>query len=139
MEGLGQRRKAECWRFFKVKVDPGSNDKVLELMCKTCGPDVQIAYSGNTSNLRSHLSHLHKDLFCQLVSNEGTDSAADEHTSETPKPGTLEAILPPVSAARRDELHKKVQIYFFVCYSCIDRYLHVFDIPFLFVLSFVRF
>ncbi|KAK3256462.1 hypothetical protein CYMTET_34403, partial [Cymbomonas tetramitiformis] len=57
VEGLGGRRKAECWRYLKVRLDPENDDKILEIMCKTCGVAGSVAYSGNTSNLRSHLSH----------------------------------------------------------------------------------
>ncbi|KAK3286044.1 La ribonucleoprotein [Cymbomonas tetramitiformis] len=28
VEGLGGRRKAECWRFFKVRLDPENSDKI---------------------------------------------------------------------------------------------------------------
>eukprot|EP00854_Cymbomonas_tetramitiformis_P020993 gene20993-25188_t len=41
----------------------------------------------------------------RMVEAEGSESA--EVTQSTPKSGTLEAMLPPVSAGKRDVLHKK--------------------------------
>ncbi|KAK3283760.1 hypothetical protein CYMTET_8560 [Cymbomonas tetramitiformis] len=72
-------------------------------MCKTCGEEGSVAYSGNTSNLRSHPPHVHTDLFCKLVSKK---KAEDVSSDSSPKAGTLQAMLPPVSEDRRDELHK---------------------------------
>ncbi|KAK3257892.1 hypothetical protein CYMTET_33037 [Cymbomonas tetramitiformis] len=108
-EGKGGKRKAACWDFYKVKLEPGSTDKVVAVCCKVCGPDSSPTWSGNTSNLRSHLAHIHKDLYCQMVEAEGSESA--EVTQSTPKSGTLEAMLPPVSAGKRDVLHKKFALW----------------------------
>ncbi|KAK3247611.1 hypothetical protein CYMTET_42895 [Cymbomonas tetramitiformis] len=77
-------------------------------MCKTCGEPGSVAYSGNTSSLRSHLSHVHTDLFCKLVSKETEEVTSSD---STPKMGTLQAMLPPVSEDRRDELHKKFALW----------------------------
>eukprot|EP00854_Cymbomonas_tetramitiformis_P015165 gene15165-biopygen15617 len=93
VEGLGGRRKAECWRFFKVRLDPENSDKVCDRMCKTCGLEGgTVAYSGNTSNLRSHRSHVHKDLYCKLIEKEKPHDESSR--SATTKPGTLEAMCP---------------------------------------------
>ncbi len=115
VEGLGGKRKAACWRYYKVRVSPDQPDKVTAVCCKSCGPELSPTWSGNTSNLRSHLAHIHKDLYCKMIEAEGdsvlvarpTDVSTCS-TTPSPKAGALEAILPPVSKERRDELHKKV-------------------------------
>ncbi|KAK3272619.1 La ribonucleoprotein [Cymbomonas tetramitiformis] len=101
--GKKESRVLAILQYFRL--DPDNNDKILELVCKTCGEEDAVAYSGNTSNLRSHLSHVHKDLFCKLVSKEKEEGVSSD--SSPNKHGMLQAMLPPVSEERRNELHKK--------------------------------
>ena len=119
VEGKTAKRKAACWQFYKVKLDPEQNDKVVAVCCKVCGPELSPTFSGNTSNLRSHLAHIHKDLYCKMVEIEGeatgNSATADElgtPTTSSTRPGNLNAILPSVSVEKRKELHKKVRIPF---------------------------
>ncbi|KAK3234342.1 hypothetical protein CYMTET_55406 [Cymbomonas tetramitiformis] len=109
VEGKGGKRKAACWACYKVRLCPEQPEKVLALCCKVCGPDSSPTWSGNTSNLRSHLAHIHKDLYCKMVEAESADSATTEETRgvNAAKVGTIEAMLPPISDEKRDELHKK--------------------------------
>ncbi|KAK3276077.1 hypothetical protein CYMTET_15832 [Cymbomonas tetramitiformis] len=54
-------RKAACWEHFLERLEDG---KTKGLQCKLCGPDSEeLAFSGNTSNMRSHLAHCHKPIF----------------------------------------------------------------------------
>ncbi|KAK3288517.1 hypothetical protein CYMTET_4011 [Cymbomonas tetramitiformis] len=110
IEGLGGRRKVPVWKHYKVRMDPDNSEKVAELQCKICGPEDLVAFSGNTSNLRSHLAHVHKDVFCKMLGDEKCLNAPAS-SSDTPKAGTLDAILLPVSAERRDVLHKKFALW----------------------------
>eukprot|EP00854_Cymbomonas_tetramitiformis_P030488 gene30488-38114_t len=105
--GKKESRVLAILQYFRL--DPDNNDKILELVCKTCGEEDAVAYSGNTSNLRSHLSHVHKDLFCKLVSKEKEEGVSSD--SSPNKHGMLQAMLPPVSEERRNELHKKFALW----------------------------
>eukprot|EP00854_Cymbomonas_tetramitiformis_P002080 gene2080-biopygen1978 len=65
-DGAKSKRKAACRQHFMYKVSE-DNEKIVVVYCKTCGPTFVVGYSGNISNMRSHLSHVHKDIYCQLV------------------------------------------------------------------------
>ncbi|KAK3245383.1 hypothetical protein CYMTET_45046 [Cymbomonas tetramitiformis] len=80
-------------------MDPDNSEKVAELQCKICGPEDLVAFSGNTSNLRSHLAHVHKDVFCKMLEDEKCPNAPAS-SSDTPEAGTLDAILPPASECK---------------------------------------
>ncbi|KAK3256301.1 hypothetical protein CYMTET_34555 [Cymbomonas tetramitiformis] len=60
-DGAKSKRKAACWQHCMYKVSE-DNEKIVVVYCKTCGPTFAVGYSGNTSNMRSHLSHVHKDI-----------------------------------------------------------------------------
>eukprot|EP00854_Cymbomonas_tetramitiformis_P017156 gene17156-20403_t len=63
------KRRSPIWQFFWVVMDEG--DKVTHTVCKQCGEDSErVAYPGNTTNLRSHIAHVHKDVYCKLCIEE---------------------------------------------------------------------
>ncbi|KAK3279525.1 hypothetical protein CYMTET_12597 [Cymbomonas tetramitiformis] len=76
------------------------------IQCKLCGPDSEeLAFSGNTSNMRSHLAHCHKPIFSQIC--EAEDCAEDPSSGFTQRQGALDSVSAPYYAWKRDALHKK--------------------------------
>ncbi|KAK3279058.1 hypothetical protein CYMTET_13039 [Cymbomonas tetramitiformis] len=111
------KRRALVWDFYWVVKD---GKRVVETVCKLCGPNsTPIPYCGNTSNLRSHISHVHQDAYCRMciaekkvdsVNNVENNTSTAEQGSQS-APGTIEAILPQVSTEKRDVLHKKFALW----------------------------
>ncbi|KAK3279877.1 hypothetical protein CYMTET_12256 [Cymbomonas tetramitiformis] len=106
------KRRALVWDYFWVVKD---GVRVLQIVCKLCGPNsTAIPYCGNTSNLRSHVSHVHQDAYCKMCiaekkaagENVGSLTSATGGGNSETSAGTIEAMLPQVSIERRDELHK---------------------------------
>ncbi|KAK3258928.1 hypothetical protein CYMTET_32051 [Cymbomonas tetramitiformis] len=51
--------RSPFWQHYKVKMD---GRKFVEYKCMLCGPEVGAkTFCGDTSNLRTHLVHCHKD------------------------------------------------------------------------------
>ncbi|KAK3261734.1 hypothetical protein CYMTET_29362 [Cymbomonas tetramitiformis] len=59
-DGAKVKRKAACCRYFMCKFSEIHPEKIESVYCKICGPDFTVEHSGNTSNMRSHLAHVHK-------------------------------------------------------------------------------
>ncbi|KAK3238985.1 hypothetical protein CYMTET_51054 [Cymbomonas tetramitiformis] len=96
------KRRSLAWDHFWLKKND-ETDKVDFIVCKLCGPNSEpIPFSGNTSNLRSHLAHAHKDVFCKLCVDEKGEKdrppsgrSGDGESSESlPTAGTITAMLP---------------------------------------------
>jgi len=107
------KRRAKVWGYFWIIKTDG---RVTHTVCKLCGPNTTpAAYCGNTSNMRSHLTHVHQDAFCQLVlaekKAEGVSVEGSNSGHDTPDTGTIEAMLPQVSTEKRDVLHKKFALW----------------------------
>ncbi|KAK3236766.1 hypothetical protein CYMTET_53112 [Cymbomonas tetramitiformis] len=104
------------WGYYWVIKD---GKRVTDVLCKLCGPNsTPIGYCGNTSNLRSHISHVHQDAFCKLVLAEkkadgvNVDFETSEGAASETAPGTITAMLPQVTEERRDiHLHKKFALW----------------------------
>ncbi|KAK3259126.1 hypothetical protein CYMTET_31865 [Cymbomonas tetramitiformis] len=105
------KRRSPIWQFFWVVKDEGG--KVTHTVCKQCGEDSErVAYPGNTTNLRSHIAHVHKDVYCKLcIEEKKKSSTAESGSTETEEKsasaGTIESLLPKVSSEKKDVLHKK--------------------------------
>ncbi|KAK3238914.1 hypothetical protein CYMTET_51117 [Cymbomonas tetramitiformis] len=105
------KRRSPIWQFFWVVKDEGG--KVTHTVCKQCGEDSErVAYLGNTTNLRSHIAHVHKDVYCKLcIEEKKKSSTAESGSTETEEKsasaGTIESLLPKVSSEKRYVLHKK--------------------------------
>ncbi|KAK3242712.1 hypothetical protein CYMTET_47616 [Cymbomonas tetramitiformis] len=107
------KRRAKVWGYYWITKTDG---RVTHTVCKLCGPNsTPAAYCGNTSNMRSHLSHVHQDAFCQLVlaekKAEGVSVESSNSGHDTPDTGTIEAMFPQVSTEKRDVLHKKFALW----------------------------
>ncbi|KAK3253564.1 hypothetical protein CYMTET_37187 [Cymbomonas tetramitiformis] len=66
------KRRAKCWEHFKERMD--ENGKTIGLICKLCPQDDikdDLAFSNNTSGMRSHLAHCHKDVFTAMETSGG--------------------------------------------------------------------
>ncbi|KAK3241997.1 hypothetical protein CYMTET_48279 [Cymbomonas tetramitiformis] len=96
------KRRSLAWDHFWLKKND-ETDKVDFIVCKLCGPNSEpIPFSGNTSNLRSHLAHAHKDVFCKLCVDEkgekdrppSSRSGDGESSESLPTAGTITAMLP---------------------------------------------
>eukprot|EP00854_Cymbomonas_tetramitiformis_P013675 gene13675-16161_t len=91
------KRRSLAWDHFWVKKNEDTK-KISVIVCKLCGPlSEPIPYSGNTSNLRGHLAHSHKDAFCKLCIDEkgdkerppgpGCSGGSDESSESLPSAG----------------------------------------------------
>ncbi|KAK3277035.1 hypothetical protein CYMTET_14933 [Cymbomonas tetramitiformis] len=125
-DGAKVKRKAACWRCFICKFSEFQPEKIESVYCKICGPDFTVEYSGNTSNMRNHLAHVHKDVFCKMVSSAegngvgggdgggpGTCSGSCSSTSDSQQRVDV-SMLPPVPNDRRDALHKLIGPHLYV-------------------------
>ncbi|KAK3239785.1 hypothetical protein CYMTET_50315 [Cymbomonas tetramitiformis] len=100
-------RKAACWEHFLERLDDG---KTKGLLCKLCGPESEeLALSGNTSNMRSHLAHCHKPIFAEIC--EAEDSAENASVDTAHRQGALDNVSAPYPPWKRDALHKKVSLW----------------------------
>ncbi|KAK3280619.1 hypothetical protein CYMTET_11547 [Cymbomonas tetramitiformis] len=96
-------------------------EKIEDVYCKICGPEFTIAVSGNTPNMRSHLAHVHKDIFCDMISSAAGSGAGDSGGSglcsgsgtntDSQQTAITAAQLPPVPNERRDALHKLISLW----------------------------
>ncbi|KAK3274759.1 hypothetical protein CYMTET_17068 [Cymbomonas tetramitiformis] len=102
--------RSPFWKHYKVKMD---GKKVIEYKCLLCGPEVAAkCFCGNTSNLRTHLAHCHKDALVDIKAVQlCEDTAADASSASQCKKGSIDAMLPQPSAAQRDRLHKKISLW----------------------------
>ncbi|KAK3269978.1 hypothetical protein CYMTET_21600 [Cymbomonas tetramitiformis] len=101
VEGLiSGKRKSAVWRYFLVELDSG---KVVRTKCKLCPDDTEPkSYEGNTSNLRSRLTHddcAHKEAFCEVCKAEAeSDPTEQAATSESKLVALIaEGILPSIA------------------------------------------
>ncbi|KAK3289128.1 hypothetical protein CYMTET_3433 [Cymbomonas tetramitiformis] len=94
VEGKSGKRKSAVWQLFQVELADG---KVLRTRCKLCPDSTEPQqYPGNTSNLRSHLTHgdsAHKDAFCEVckIEKEEVNLQKEESTTDS-KPRTIYAL-----------------------------------------------
>ncbi|KAK3233943.1 hypothetical protein CYMTET_55785 [Cymbomonas tetramitiformis] len=75
-EASGGKRRAACWKHYNIPKD--ESGKVTHVKCLLCpAENKSIPYCGNTTNLRSHLSSVHKNEFCKMVSADSDKPATD--------------------------------------------------------------
>ncbi|KAK3249055.1 hypothetical protein CYMTET_41510 [Cymbomonas tetramitiformis] len=67
-DGAKVKRKAVCWKYFMCRYSETQPVKIEDVYCKIRGPESTIALSGNTSNMRSDLAHVRKDVLCEMLS-----------------------------------------------------------------------
>ncbi|KAK3267269.1 La ribonucleoprotein [Cymbomonas tetramitiformis] len=108
-DAFGGKRRSACWKHFTIQKDPETG-KITSVKCTLCPPEnAPMPFSGNTTNLRSHLSSCHKDAFSQI-------SAASGDVNEgSSAQGTIDELVPQVSAEKRDELHKLISLWLVRC------------------------
>ncbi|KAK3246768.1 hypothetical protein CYMTET_43707 [Cymbomonas tetramitiformis] len=104
-DAQGGKRRSAVWKHFRIQKN--ETGKVANVRCCLCPPESKsIPYSGNTTNLRVHLTSCHKDEYCKLLEGNGSDAGTTE--TEGSSQHTLDALVPQVSAEKRDELHKLI-------------------------------
>ena len=76
-EATGGKRRSAVWQFYKVSFD--DSGKVENTKCKLCCDAMAVKYPGNTTNMRSHLSSVHKNEYCKMIDTSASvsDESAD--------------------------------------------------------------
>eukprot|EP00854_Cymbomonas_tetramitiformis_P034391 gene34391-biopygen28480 len=106
-EAPGDNIRSGYWKYFKVKKD---GSKIVEYVCKLCGPNaIPKAYCGNTSNLRTHLAHCHKDIAVDMKQQALLDSAGE--SSVDTKPKAIDAMIPQASSEQSNRLHRAITLW----------------------------
>ncbi|KAK3236235.1 hypothetical protein CYMTET_53612 [Cymbomonas tetramitiformis] len=106
-ESSGGKRRSPCWKYFKILRDD-NNGKIAFVKCTLCPAENKaIPFSGNTTNLRTHPSLVHKDEYCRMLGSN-LSTATEESNRSTSSKGTVDALVPQVSREKRDELHKLI-------------------------------
>eukprot|EP00854_Cymbomonas_tetramitiformis_P007930 gene7930-9420_t len=87
-EATGGKRRSAVWQFYKVS----SNDsgKVENTKCKLGCDAEPVKYPGNTTNMRSHLSSVHKNEYCKMI--DAAASVSDESTDGDPQDRRLDLL-----------------------------------------------
>ncbi|KAK3244783.1 hypothetical protein CYMTET_45618 [Cymbomonas tetramitiformis] len=92
--------------------------KIAHVKCLLCPPENKpIPFCGNTTNLRSHLASMHKDVYCAIVSSDENGNAVilDNGAQSSASQGKIEALVPLVTPEKRDELHKLISLWLVRC------------------------
>ncbi|KAK3274136.1 hypothetical protein CYMTET_17669 [Cymbomonas tetramitiformis] len=118
-DAFGGKRRSPVWQHYRIQKDEQSG-KILFVKCLHCPAENKaMAYCGNTTNLRAHLSSCHKDENCKLFVAEGQSTASggenNDDSCSNPTQNTIEALVPQISDEKRDELHKLVTKWFVRC------------------------
>ncbi|KAK3243359.1 hypothetical protein CYMTET_46979 [Cymbomonas tetramitiformis] len=93
---VGDQLRSMYWQHFEVLKE---GKKITHYRCKHCGPDApKKEYCGNTSNLRAHLLHAHKDV---VVAAKGADLSKDQSQESSTKRGSIDAMIPQASENTR--------------------------------------
>ncbi|KAK3246174.1 hypothetical protein CYMTET_44280 [Cymbomonas tetramitiformis] len=114
-DASGGRRTSSCWKHYKVQKN--EDGKIVHVKCLLCPPENKpIPLCGNTTNLRSHLASMHKDVYCAMVSSdENGDVILDNGAQSAASQGKIEALVPLVTPEKRDELHKLISLWLVRC------------------------
>ncbi|KAK3270098.1 hypothetical protein CYMTET_21491 [Cymbomonas tetramitiformis] len=115
-DASGGRRTSSCWKHYKVQKN--EDGKIVHVKCPLSPPEIKpIPFCGNTTNLRSHLASMHKDVYCAMVSSDENGSAVilDKGAQSSASQGKIEALVPLVTPEKRDELHKLISLWLVRC------------------------
>ncbi|KAK3288020.1 hypothetical protein CYMTET_4476 [Cymbomonas tetramitiformis] len=97
----GGNRRSPVWKYFKIQKCEG---KVQNVRCTLCSIEKKpIAYCGNITNIRVHLTSCHKDEYCKLIAANTTSE-----TASTESQSKLDELVPQISSEKRDELHRLI-------------------------------
>ncbi|KAK3283864.1 hypothetical protein CYMTET_8460 [Cymbomonas tetramitiformis] len=113
-EDAGDNLRSPYWKHFKVKKE---GKKIVAYVCKLCGPNASVKeYCGNTSNLRTHLTHCHKNVAVDIKEEGlgggggGGDPSGDTSTNGSTQ-HRVDALIPHLSSEQRNRLHRKIALW----------------------------
>ncbi|KAK3284979.1 hypothetical protein CYMTET_7398 [Cymbomonas tetramitiformis] len=100
-DAFGGKRRSPVWQHYRIQKDEQSG-KILLVKCLHCPAENKaMAYCGNTTNLRAHLSS-NRDEYCKLLVAEGHSTASggenNDDSSSNPTQNTIEALVPQTSS-----------------------------------------
>eukprot|EP00854_Cymbomonas_tetramitiformis_P014007 gene14007-16557_t len=77
LQRLLKDKKERQFRFYKVSFD--DSGKVENTNCKLYCDAEPVKYPGSTTNMRSHLSSVHKNEYCKMIDTSASvsDESAD--------------------------------------------------------------
>ncbi|KAK3241847.1 hypothetical protein CYMTET_48412 [Cymbomonas tetramitiformis] len=116
-ESSGGKRRSPCWKYFKILRDD-NNGKIAFVKCTLCPAENKaIPFSGNTTNLRTHPSLVHKDEYCRMLGSN-LSTATEESNRSTSSKGTIDARVPQLvvhhilalSAEGKERLAEKLKV-----------------------------
>eukprot|EP00854_Cymbomonas_tetramitiformis_P016835 gene16835-biopygen17371 len=115
-EDAGDNLRSPYWKHFKVKKE---GKKIVAYVCKLCGPNASVKeYCGNTSNLRTHLTHCHKNVAVDIKEEGlgggggGGDPSGDTSTNGSTQ-HRVDALIPHLSSEQRNRLHRKIALWLY--------------------------